>query len=135
MNEHEKQTAFLREIIRYEDTAEHKKLDDEIMRLQRQLHVLQRAVYWMTLLAALAIAGLSYAVVLSTDFPHNASRFFAQVCVKAPCALGLASLVSLLCFAGLGVAYRKELNGRREDARRLAGKFLASRLSKPATEI
>jgi len=37
----------------------------------------------------------------------------------------------MVAFTGLGVVYRKELDQRREECRRLAAKLLESRLGKP----
>jgi len=37
----------------------------------------------------------------------------------------------MLTFMGLGVVYRKELDQRREECRRLATKLMESRLGKP----
>jgi hypothetical protein len=38
-----------------------------------------------------------------------------------------------MAFVGLGAVYRKELDQRREECRRLATKLLESRLGKPCT--
>jgi len=61
----------------------------------------------------------------------NMSQFVTQSISKVFCALGLGSLICLVSFLGPGVAYRKDLDRRREECRRLAAKFLESRLGKP----
>ena len=128
MSEHERKTAFLREVISHDQTAESHQLGEEITRLHGHIRVLRRAVFWMVVLTALAVAGLGYAAILSWDYPDNMWRFFRRVGVKVPCALGVASLMSLLYFTGLGVAYRRQIDGQREKARRLAERLLTSGL-------
>jgi hypothetical protein len=85
----------------------------------------------MVLLTALAAAGLCYAAVFQEHHPQNTSQVLTPFIVKVFCALGMGSLICMLAFAGLGVVYRKELDQRREECRRLATKLLESRLGKP----
>jgi hypothetical protein len=89
----------------------------------------------MVLFAALAMAGLCYAVVFLEDYPLNLSQFTAQSILKALCALGVGSLICLVAFLGLGAIYRKELDQRREECRRLATKLIETRLSKTNTPL
>ena len=131
MKDYQRQTEFLRQCIRYNDTAEHRHLEARITELQRDDICVRRAVWLMALLAALAMAGLCYAIIFLTDNPPNlanlaviSERFF----IKALCALGMGSMICLLAFLGLGLTYRKELDQRREACRRLAKEFLESRL-------
>ena len=126
MSERERETEFLRWIIRHDRTAESHAVGEEIDRLQGQVRVLRRAVVWIAGLAALAGIGLVYAAILSCDYPEDMWRFSRQFSVKIPCALGLASLVCLLCFMGLGVVYRQQLNVQRQKARRLGERLLTS---------
>ena len=60
----------------------------------------------MVLLTAVGIAGLCYCAVFLEDFPENMTQFFARLVVKVFGALGLGSLISLLAFMSLGMAYR-----------------------------
>ena len=131
MNEHQKQTEFLRQCILYGDTAEHHPLEERIVQLQRDERCLRRALWLMALLAALALAGLCYAAIFLTVDPQTISRFMTQLIGQALCALGLGSMTCLLAFMGLGVIYRKELDKRREECRRVATKILESRLGQP----
>jgi formate hydrogenlyase subunit 3/multisubunit Na+/H+ antiporter MnhD subunit len=128
MNEHQRQTAFLRQCIRYDDTPEHHKLEERITELQRDEVCVRRAIWLMVLFAALAMAGLCYAAVFLADYPLNLSQFIAQLIIKILCALGVGSLICLVAFLGLGAIYRKELDQRREECRRLAIKLIESRL-------
>ena len=129
MSDHQRETAFLRQCILYDDTAERHKLDERLTRAQRDERCVRCAAWLMALSTALAIAGLCYSAVLLADFPPNRSH----PTVKVFGALGLASLISLLSFVGCWVVYRRELDQRREECRRLAAKLLESRLGKSRT--
>lgn len=131
MNEHQKQTEFLRQCLLYADTGERHKLEENITQLQRNERCLRRAVSVMALLVALAIAGIGYSAILLTDNPQSMSQTVTQVTGRVFCALGLGSLISLLAFVGLGAANRSQLDRQRDDCRRLAAKLLESRLGTP----
>ena len=127
MSEHQKHTEFLRHCLRYGDSAEHEALEKEIAQIQRDKCCVQRAMWLMAVLTALAVAGLGYPVILVENFPYNVPQFILNLA----CALGLASLICLLVFAGLGMVYRRKLDQRREECRQLVTKLLASRLGRP----
>ena len=131
MSEHEKQTEFLRQCLLYDDTVERHKLEENITQLQRSEICVRRAVWVMALLVALAMAGLCYSTIFLTDRPLNMSQVVTQSISKVFCALGLGSLICLVSFVGLGFAYRKELDQRREECRRLATNLLESHLGRP----
>lgn len=124
MSEHQKQTAFPRQCLLYDDTAERHKLEERITQLQHDEICVRHAVWLMALFAALAMAGLCYAAVFMADYPMNLSQPTGRLIIKVLCALGLGSLICLLVFLGLGVVYRKELDQRREEWRQLATKLL-----------
>ena len=129
MSDHQRETAFLRQCILYDDTAERHKLDERLNQCQRDERCVRCAVWLMALLTALAVAGLCYSAVFLADFPQNKSHLM----IKVFGALGLAALISLLTFAGFWVVHRKELDQRREECRRLAARLMESRLGKPCT--
>ena len=127
MSEHQKHTEFLRHCLRYGESTEHQALDKRITQIQRDERCVRRAVWLMAILTALVVAGLGYPAILVENFPYSAPQFI----VNLICALGLASLICLLVFAGLGMAYRKKLDQRREECRQLVTRLLESRLGKP----
>ena len=127
MSEHQKHTEFLRHCLRYGESTEHQALEEKITQIQRDERCVQRAVWLMAILTALAVAGLGYPAILVENFPYGAPQFI----VNLVCALGLASLICLLVFAGLGMVYRRKLDQRREECRQLVTKLLVSRLGKP----
>ena len=131
---HHREAAFLKEAILYDDTAERHKLEQRITHIERDARCVGRAVWLMVLLTAVGISGLCYCAVFLADFPQNMEQFSTRTAVKVFGALGLGSLISLLAFICLGVAYRREVNLRREECRSLIAKLLESRLGKPATQ-
>ena len=74
-----KDTAFLKQCIGYDDTAERDRLEERIAQDQRNERCVRRAVWLMALLSALAIAGLCYAAVFLEDFPQNKSHCTAII--------------------------------------------------------
>ena len=131
MSEHQKQTAFLRQCLLYDDTAECHELEESITQLQRNERCVRRAVRLMALLIAFSMAGLCCSAVIQENDPQSMSKLVTQLAGKVFCALGLGSLICLVAFSGLGVVHRNQLDQRREDCRRLAAKLLESRLGKP----
>lgn len=131
MSDHQRQTAFLRQCLLYDDTEERHRLEERITQILRDELSVRRAVWLMALLAALAMAGLGYAAVFMAEFPLNVSQFTTRFAIKSLCVLGATSLFCLFGFLLLGVVFRKELDQRREDCRRLAVKVLESRLGQP----
>jgi len=131
MNDHQRETAFLRRCILYDDTDERHRLEERITKLQGDERSVRRAVWLMTVLAALAMAALGYVAVFLADYPLNVSQLTARFFIKSICALGAGSVLCLFVFFYLGAALRKELDQRREDCRRLALKVLESHLGRP----
>jgi len=128
MSDHHKQTEFLKQCLRYDEGARRQELKQEITRIQRDEGCVQRAAWLMAVLTALALAGLAYPAILLANFPYSAS----QSILKLVCALGVASLISLLAFVVLGMVYRKMLDRRREECRLLVTRLLETRLGNPA---
>lgn len=127
-NEYQKELSFLRHLMRYDETNERHALELKIARAQRSERCTRRAVGVMVVLFALAVAGLGYAALLLEDFPPNSTQFVTRIF----CALGLASVVSLLAFAAFWLVARAELNEHRDACRRLVTKIIESRLGHPA---
>ena len=127
MSEHEKDIAFLRRCIIHDDSAERHKLEESITHLQSKERSLRRAIWAMTLFIGLALAGLCYSLVFMPDLPQTTSQFMTQFISKAFCVLGLGSVMCLIVFLCLGMVYRKQLDQRCDECRRLAVKVLEAR--------
>lgn len=104
-----------------------------MVELQSKERCVQRAVWLMVLVFALAAAGLCYWAVFVTDHPRNISEFVTPFISKGFCEVGLGAMICLVAFIGLGVIYRKQLERRQEECRQMATRFLESRLSPPGT--
>lgn len=130
MSERQKDMEFLRQCLLHDDTTECLKLQELITQAQRNERCLRRAVWLMVLLAAVAIAGLSYTTIFLPTFPQNASQYLTPFSVKVYCAVGIASLICLFSFLGLGMIHRRQLDQRREECRQLAARLLESRLGR-----
>src|SRR4051812_46897474 len=113
MSDHQKETAFLRQVILYDDTAERHKLEERIAQVQKDERCVRRAVWLVALLAGLSMAGLCYVAVFQADIPRDMLQFVTPLLTKILCAVGLGSLICLISFLALGVFYRKELDERR----------------------
>jgi len=127
MSEHEKDLAFLRQCISYDDRAERHRLEERVSKAQREERCVRRVIWLMCLLIALSVAGLASGAGLTENFPYGDSR----VVINIISVIGLASLISLVGFVGLLATYRKELSRLREECRRLSAELLESRLGKP----
>ena len=105
MSEHQKQTAFLRQCLLYDDTVEHHKLEQNITQLQGNERCVRRAVFVMALLVALAMAGHCYSATFLTDRRQNMSQFLTQFISKVFCVLGLGSLMpGVICGSWSGLS-------------------------------
>jgi hypothetical protein len=133
MREHHREMTYLRQLMAYDETNERHTVEREIVQAERNERCVRRAVWLMAVLAGLSAVVLGYSAVLLEDYPQNVSRFFTHVSVKISCALGLASLISLLGFVAVWASYRKDLHERREECRRLAARVLESRLGRAGT--
>jgi hypothetical protein len=129
-SEHQKETAFLRRCILYEESNEGRQLDQRIAQIQRDERSLRRAKWLTGVLAALVGLGFVYMAFLIEDLPNHISQFAAEFISKTVCALGIGSLVSLLAFGWLGFRNRRELNLRREECRQLVTTLLERRVGK-----
>ncbi len=130
-NEHERETAFLRRCIRYDESAASRQLDERIVLVQRDERCLRRATGLVVLAAALASAGLGYAAVFSDDFPFRLSAFRSQLLIKTMGAVGIGSLICVPSFLAIGLLHRRELNRRREECRLLVTKLLDFNVGTP----
>ena len=130
MSDHQKDTAFLTQLISYDDTDERRNLAEQIARLQRDERCVRRAIWLMLLVTALALAGIGYGAVFRLH-PMNMEQFITQFGIKILSALALGSLICVVTFLGLGASYRIELAKRRDECRRLAAKFLEARFGAP----
>ena len=126
MSEHQRETAFLRDIILHDDSDERRELEKRIAQAQRDERCVIRATALAALFTALTVAGFAYGAILLDNFPYIES----QSVIKVLCNIGLASLICLVAFAGLFTHYRRKLNRLREECRQVVKKLLESHAGK-----
>lgn len=129
MTEHQRDTAFLRRLIHLEDTDERRRLDKGIGLVQRDQRCIQRAMFLLSLFAALGALVFAYGVVLEENFPHGRYYLFVRIVGE----VGLALLVSNLALLILWTIYRSKLNRLREECRHLVETHLLSRFENSRT--
>jgi|ERR1043166_1492945 hypothetical protein len=115
MSEREKQTRFLKELIRTEHCEELEALQSQITKAERDERCIRSAVWLMLVLALLSGAGLGYSAVFVREFFENAT----PVIVKIFSALVLASAICLVGFLGFWFWTREICNRLYEDCRNL----------------
>ena len=121
MSEYQKETAFLRECLFHVECAGGDELAERISQIQRDESCLRRAAWLMVVFTLLALVGLGYAAVLA-EYPPD--TYSSGLVLNLICALGVGSLIALICFVNLGMVYRRELNQRREHCRQLISRFM-----------
>lgn len=126
MSEHQKHTEFLRRIIGYADTEEHRELEKRIVQVQREEHCVRRVIWAAAMFTLAAMVGLAYVAILEENFPYNQS----QLVVKIFCDLTLASLICMAGFTVLLIVYRQRLNRLRDECRGLITRIFESCLGK-----
>jgi|tagenome__1003787_1003787.scaffolds.fasta_scaffold20555244_2 hypothetical protein len=115
MSEREKQTRFLKELIRTECCDELESLKAQITKAERDERCIRSALWLMLVLALLSAAGLGYSAVFVREFFENAT----PAIVKVFSALVLASMICLVGFLGFWVWTRQICNRLYEDCRNL----------------
>src|SRR5262249_36950141 len=106
MSEHQKQAAFLKGLMMYEDTAENPVLTARLTNAEKNEHCLHCACRLVGLIAMLGLAGLGYSSVLLPQFFDSSTHLVVHLCG----AVGLGSLMCLVVFLGLWLWYRKAVN-------------------------
>lgn len=129
MNYRERQTEFLRQCLLYDGSSRSDKLAERIRQLKQNESSVQRGAWLLSGTGALAFVGLGCFQDLAADGPGLVTWLIIQVM----CVLGLTSLICVPAFVGLGWFYRRELDEKSEECRRLAMDLLESRLAQPRT--
>lgn len=129
MTEHQRETAFLRRLIHLDDTAEQLRLDESIAQVQRNQCCIQRALFLLSLFAAVGALVFAYGVALEENFPHG--RFYPLARIIGE--LGFALLIPILALLIQWTICRAKLNRLREECRRMVETLLLPDLENPCT--
>ena len=119
MSERQKQTEFLRELMRSHECNPCRELQRRIIRAERDEHCMRSAVGLAFVLGLLAASGLGYSVVFLPEFFQNNT----PMVVRLFSALLLASGICLLAFMALWCWYRSVSNAIHHEGR----EFIISR--------
>lgn len=130
MSEHQKQSAFLKTLLTYDDSAEHRRLQERIAGAERDERCIRCACRLVGLVALLAVSGLGYSAVLLPEFFHSSRSFLVQFF----CALALGSILCLGVFFGLWFWYRSIVNKLHDECRRLITSLMRARFTTTARQ-
>jgi len=114
MSKRKQQTAFLKALVLHGNAAEQAKLQERMIRAERDEQCAWRALMLVTLLAVFSCCGICYSAVLVPQFFNNSSH----IAVKIFCGLGLASLICAVAFLCFWVWCRAVLNRIQQECRR-----------------
>ena len=126
MSEHQIETAFLKQVILYDDSDQRRKLEKSMAQVQHDARCVRRMAWVLALFLMLALAGIGYGASLHKNYPYNG----AELTFRILCELVLASLICLAALAGLLTVYRRRLNRLRDECRQLVTRLLEARLGK-----
>ena len=126
MNEQQRETELRVPAIDFSDIDECRRLESRIAKVQRDERCVQRASSFVAVFAGLITAFLGYEAIFEQDFLIGQYPFAIRLLYE----LGLASLISLVAFAGLWMIYRMRLNRLRKECGLLVTKLTESPVAK-----
>jgi hypothetical protein len=120
LTDYNKETAFLTEILFYDQSCESKHMDERIARVHREHACVRNAACTAAAFALLTL------IFSRTDFFQSGSK----LPLWALSVVGLASIICLLTFLCILIVYRVRLARLRDECRGLIKKLLEARLLK-----
>lgn len=128
MKEHTTEQAFLKLLIAHDASEESRQLQDGLAQAERDERCIRRAIFLMTVLFMLSLAGLGYCAILLPDVFRNPSH----LAMRSLCYLGLGSLISQGAFMGYLLWHRVAARRLHRECRRLVLVLARSQLRVPA---
>jgi hypothetical protein len=129
MSEHQKQAAFLKTLISYEDTTAHEVLKERLICATRNERCLWYSCRLVAVIALVGLSGLGYSALLMPEFFERGTHLLIQFFG----ALGLGSLMCLSVFLGLWFWYRSMVNRVHDACRRAITSMIQARLGGSST--
>jgi hypothetical protein len=114
MSKRKQQTEFLRALVLHGNTEERARLQERMIRAERDEQCAWRALWLVTMLAVFSCCGICYSAVLLPHFFLSSSH----VALKVFFGLGLASLICAVTFLGFWIWCRAVLNRIQGECRR-----------------
>jgi hypothetical protein len=127
MSERQKQTAFLKALIGYEDSDQRRALQERIVKAEKDERCIRRALFLVGIFGFFCLCGLGYSSVLVPEFFRNPSHGLT----KLFCALGLGSLICFVCFLGFWFCHRHFLYSLHDECRHLIAGQMHSKFGPP----
>jgi hypothetical protein len=124
MTEYSKQSAFLKQLMELDQSAETRLLRDRLQTAERNERCVLSACGLVAIIALFGLAGLGYSAVLLRQFFDSQTH----VLIRIFGALGLGAGLCLLFWVGLWFYYRGAVNRVREECRRQVTRMLEARL-------
>lgn len=129
MNDRQKNTAFLKRLMLYEDSDNSRQLEERIRNEEKAERLVLWALARVVFLTVLSPAGVYYSMFLLPDFLQHQSEFILRFFL----ALSFASFISMATFVGLWVHCRKVLNGHYNQCRDMVGAAFERSLKQVST--
>ncbi len=131
MSDRQKQTLFLKNLIRYASDDQRRSLQERFAKAERDEQCLRRAVFLVVLVAIVSVCGVGYAAVFLREFfrdPWNpVTRIF--------CALGLCAGICFVAFAVFRAWQRGVTNALHDECRRHITAMVESSFEPPVTAM
>ena len=131
MSERKKQIAFLKGLIRLQDTEAGRDLQERMAKAEQDERCIRRGLFVVALFGLLSVSGLCYSAVLLPEFFRGSSH----VIIKAFSASSLGALLCFLGFLAYWLRYRLASNQLHADCRRFMMSLMESRMKAAGTEI
>lgn len=131
MNERRRQSAFLKDLLRGEDSPIGHHLQSQIAKSEQNEKCVRCAFMVVGVMGLLAVSGLCYSAVLLPSFFESSTPFL----VKLFTVLALACALCMLVYGGLWLSYRAHTNHLHEEVRRFLLSSAQSKQSGTLTTI
>jgi len=124
MSSHQRESAFLKSLIIYEDSEACREFHERLAKAEREAKCIKTAIRLVVLLGMFCISGLGYSSVLLEEFFRNKNHFVTQFFL----GLGATSIIALLFFLAQSVWHRALIHRLHEECRRRIVSVVRSRL-------
>lgn len=131
MNERQKQSAFLKDLLRGEDSPASQELKAQIIKSEQNEKCVRCALMIVGVIGSLSVAGLGYSAVLLPNFFESSTPFLVRLFT----ALALACGLCLLLYLGLWLSYRATTNHLLGEVRRFLLSSAQSRQPVPGANL
>ena len=114
MTERQKESAFLKDLLRGEENELCNRLHSQITKSEQNEKCVRCALFTVSVMGLLSVAGVAYSAVLLPDFFNNATPFLVRLFTALTLACGLC----LSVYVSLWFSYRATTNQLLGEVRR-----------------